>query len=209
MCKKFYTFFFVRRLFYVQLVCISIANTISCSFDHVCFSHQVFVSSFNLSKDKSSSTNNSSFSFFLHTVSHSSTFNEDLLTSQFMSTSTPRVQSSICQKETRIFICEACSNDFFRNDLIQHLQTLGQEWAQIENDRDHFREKLNKQKEHFLIAQINQWKENAISNINKWHKNAEKSWAILERNTYDKNKNKNKTKWYGLRIKPYSSGRSF
>jgi hypothetical protein len=77
-----------------------------------------------------------------------------------MATAIGKTECFTCKKETRIFICEGCMQNFCLNCLPKHIQTLGQELDQIQNDHDQFRQTLNEQKEdptkHLLVQRINQ-----------------------------------------------------
>jgi chromosome segregation ATPase len=86
-----------------------------------------------------------------------------------MATTSAKRQCFTCQKETRTFICEGCSQSFCRTDLTKHLQILNEKFDQIEYNHDQFREKLLSQKDdpnkRPLIQQINHWKEESIKKI--------------------------------------------
>ncbi len=88
---------------------------------------------------------------------------------RFMATSTAKIQCFTCRKETRTFNCGGCTNDFCLNCLTKHVQKLGQELDQIENDHDEFREELNEKKDnpkkHQLIEKIDQWEKDSIKII--------------------------------------------
>lgn len=77
----------------------------------------------------------------------------------------PKVKCFICEKETRIFNCQGCSQNFCRNDLIKHIEILNEQLDKIENNRDEFREKFLDEKNDLFIQEINQWEENSIKII--------------------------------------------
>jgi len=86
-----------------------------------------------------------------------------------MATPTSKLQCFTCKKETRTFNCAGCTKDFCLNCLTKHVQTLGQELDQIENEHDQFRDKLNDEKtdkkKHQLIKEIDQWEKDSIKII--------------------------------------------
>ncbi len=75
----------------------------------------------------------------------------------------------MCQKEKSIFTCDGCSNKFCKEDLAQHLQNLGKELDEIENDYDEFTQKLKDKKSdaenHSLIEEIDKWEDESINKI--------------------------------------------
>jgi hypothetical protein len=86
-----------------------------------------------------------------------------------MATAIRKIQCSICDKETRTFMCEGCLQNFCRIDLTKHLQVLNEQLDHIENNHDQLRQKLFEQKENSknrpLIQQIDQWEEQAMNKI--------------------------------------------
>jgi outer membrane murein-binding lipoprotein Lpp len=85
-----------------------------------------------------------------------------------MATAAAKTQCFLCKKE-RTFNCTGCTQNFCVDCLKKHVQILGQELDQIENDHDQFRQILNEQKDdpknHQLIQKINQWEKDSIEKI--------------------------------------------
>ena len=80
-----------------------------------------------------------------------------------------RTICAICNKEKITYLCQGCSQRFCLDDLPKHRQNLSQEFDQIQNDHNQFRQNLNDQKliliEHSLIKQIDQWEKESIDKI--------------------------------------------
>jgi vacuolar-type H+-ATPase subunit I/STV1 len=87
-----------------------------------------------------------------------------------------KVQCFICKKEKNTYKCGGCSKDFCFNHLTEHRQNINQQFDEIENDHDQFRQTIFEQKnhsqKHSLINQINKWEEDSIEKIKQ---TAEKS----------------------------------
>jgi NTP pyrophosphatase (non-canonical NTP hydrolase) len=86
-----------------------------------------------------------------------------------MATTTGKSQCVICQKERSAVRCEGCFQIFCYNHLNDHRQEFSKIFAEIETNRDVFRQTLNEQKtdpkNHNLIKQIDQWESNSIAII--------------------------------------------
>ena len=61
---------------------------------------------------------------------------------QSMATANTTTKCSTCEKETRTYICEGCSQKFCRTDLTKHFQLLDEQLNQTITDYDGFRQKL-------------------------------------------------------------------
>ena len=85
------------------------------------------------------------------------------------SAATGKAQCCICDKEKIAYRCGGCSQDFCITDLMEHRQTLGKQFDEIENDRDQFLQILVEHKKnpsnHLLMQQINQWEKDSIQKI--------------------------------------------
>lgn len=86
-----------------------------------------------------------------------------------MASTSDRTNCAICNKEKITYLCQGCSQRFCLDDLPKHRQNLSQEFDQIQNDHNQFRQNLNDQKltvtEHSLIKQIDQWEKESIDEI--------------------------------------------
>ena len=75
----------------------------------------------------------------------------------------------ICQKEKSVVRCEGCMQIFCYNHLNQHREEFHQQFQEIQNNYDRFRENLNEQKDdprkHSFIQQIDQWELDSIQLI--------------------------------------------
>jgi sugar lactone lactonase YvrE len=82
---------------------------------------------------------------------------------------TAKAQCCICNKEKNTYKCGGCSKDFCFNHLTEHRQSINQQFDEIENYHDQFRQTILKQKndpqKHPLINQINKWEEDSIQKI--------------------------------------------
>ncbi len=89
-----------------------------------------------------------------------------------MATANVEIKCFSCKKPIRTFICQCqgCSKEFCSNCLTKHVQELSQEFDQIENDHDQFKQKINEKKINnpntiLFIQQIDQWEKDSINKI--------------------------------------------
>ena len=87
-----------------------------------------------------------------------------------MTESIAKNQCYLCGKQTRIFNCDGCLQNYCHIDLTKHLQALSKQLDEIENDHDILRQKLLDQKANnfdncLLIQQINKWEYDSIEKI--------------------------------------------
>jgi F0F1-type ATP synthase gamma subunit len=82
-----------------------------------------------------------------------------------------KAQCVNCGKEKSAVICAGCLQVFCFNHLNDHRQELSQQFDEIENNRDLFRQTLNEQinnpLKHSLIKQIDKWEFDSIELIQK------------------------------------------
>lgn len=82
---------------------------------------------------------------------------------------TAKIQCSICEEKTNLYLCRDCSKDFCFDHLAEHHQKVNAQRKKIENEGNQFRQTLNDQKNHPekqpLIKEINQWEKDSIKKI--------------------------------------------
>ncbi len=88
-----------------------------------------------------------------------------------MAKTTGKARCVHCGKERGAVICAGCLQVFCFNHLNDHRQQLSQQFDEIENNRDLFRQTLNEQinnpLKHSLIKQIDKWELESIELIQK------------------------------------------
>src|SRR5437868_7053759 len=101
-----------------------------------------------------------------------------------MATAIGKTHCVKCGKEKVAYKCGGCSQDFCFNHLADHRQILDQQFDEVENKRNLFRQKLTEQttnpQKHFLIEQINKWENDSI---NKIQQTAEEARQLLIKHT--------------------------
>jgi chromosome segregation ATPase len=80
-----------------------------------------------------------------------------------------QTQCITCEKARVTYKCDGCSQTFCFNHLADHRQILNQQFDEIENERNLFRQIINEQttnsQKYSLIEQINQWENDSIKKI--------------------------------------------
>lgn len=78
---------------------------------------------------------------------------------------------STCERETRTYICEGCSQRFCFQHLLEHRKNLDDQLDQIGNKHDQFRQDFNDQttdpKKYRSIEHIDRWEKQSISKIQR------------------------------------------
>jgi len=86
-----------------------------------------------------------------------------------METTTVKCLCSICEKQTRTFICKGCSKEFCRNDFMKHLDSFDKQLDQITNEHNEIVQKISLHKtnpdQSPLLDKINRWEEESIEKI--------------------------------------------
>ena len=90
-------------------------------------------------------------------------------TIQLMATANVKIPCYSCQKDTRTFICQGCSQSFCLEDLTKHIQELNKNFEEIETSHEQFGQLINDRKQNpnydSLMKQIDQWEKQSVNKI--------------------------------------------
>ena len=86
-----------------------------------------------------------------------------------MATATGKEKCSICPREKDIYECKGCRNTYCFNHLSKHREDITEQFTNIEDYFNSFRQTLNDQKhnsnQHPFIEKIDLWEYNSIQKI--------------------------------------------
>ena len=88
-----------------------------------------------------------------------------------MATESNKIICSTCNRKTRTYICEGCSERFCFTHLLAHRKHLDEQLDQLGNNHDRLRQDLNDQSldptKYPSIKRINQWEKDSIEKIQR------------------------------------------
>jgi len=101
-----------------------------------------------------------------------------------MATANWKIRCVVCNKKKSTLKCRGCSKDFCYIHWDTHRQKLKIKLAEIENNKDTFKQSFNQYiqqpNNNILIQQINQWEQNSIKKIQQ---TAEEARQVAVKNT--------------------------